>query len=531
MSKQNNITARLPVFENFATLINYAAKHYGESIAYTFDDGSGTQSLSYNQLKNDVASVISYLKNHKYVNEKIAIISSNRYEYIITFLAIVCSGNVVVPINKDVYRDELAVILNDCRPKAVFYSQEMAVSSDELVDVAGDSVLISIDKVELHTVLEDELQQSANYISDTHDSPCCIIYTSGTSGTPKGVMLSQYNILADAASLCRAMPMRGSVMLCLPLHHMYAWTASVLMPIVYGLEVIINYDSRYFGRDVKIFSPVNFIVVPAMMEFYYKRIQYLIKRSKDADYYLRLLSGNELLQKTLDERRVIFSNFTSDLGNNLRYAICGAAMVDKDMAAFFEKIGIMIYAAYGMTECSPVVSICQKESNRFGSVGLLLDCNAVRISDPDENGLGEICVKGENVMLGYYHREAETAAIYDGEWLRSGDLGYLDKDGFLYIKGRIKNLIIRSSGENISPEELELRILKIQHVDEVLVCDSNGLLVAKIFTNKNTEEVQRKIKEDIMQMNQSIPAYKRIDRVEFVDSPFERTSTNKIKRV
>lgn len=531
MSQDNNTVNSFPSFESFPALIKYAVDQYGEQIAYTFDDGLGRHNVSYKQFKNDITSVISYLRAHDYTNEKIAIISNNRYEYIIIFLAIVCSGNIVVPINKDVYRDELSVILNNCHPKAVFYSKEMAVGSDELSCIAEGAILLDIEQFELFNASSNEVQHLCRYTFDTHDSPCCIIYTSGTSGTPKGVMLSQCNILTDVASLCRAMPMKGSVMLCLPLHHMYAWTASVLLPITYGLESIINYDSRYFGRDVKNFSPVNFIVVPAMLEFYYKRIQYLIKRSKDADYYLGLLSGNELLKKSLDERRTLFSCFTSDLGTNLQYAICGAAMVDKDMATFFEKIGIVIYAAYGMTECSPVVSICQKDSNRFGSVGLLLDCNTVRINDPDENGLGEICVKGENVMLGYYHREAETAAIYDGDWLRSGDLGYLDEDGFLYIKGRIKNLIIRSSGENISPEELELRISRIQFVDEVLVCDSNGLLVAKIFASSKTEDIQRQIKENIMQMNQSIPAYKRIDRVEFVDSPFERTSTNKIKRV
>lgn len=535
MGQKSINSKELHNLDGFASLLDYASQTYSDCLAYSYEIGTDIQNKTFTQLRNDVKRVAFLLEYRGFSGNKIAILSNNSYQYIVVFLAVICSGNIAVPINKDIDKNELALILNDCHPELIIYSDDIAVTSDDLRLVKSNFALYNISELAIGEAI-CENSEIDSYIwsccgdNTENSSPCCIIYTSGTSGIPKGVLLSQTNILNNVVSFVQRMPMKGSVMLCLPLHHMYAWTASVLMPIACGLRVIVNQDSRTFGRDLRNFSPDNFIVVPAMLEFYYKRIKYLIKKSDKSEYYFDLLENDSLLGRKPEERRRLFSEFTAELGSQLKCAVCGAAMLDRDMLLFFQKIGIEIYGAYGMTECSPIVTVCGKDFNCIGSVGQPLDCNEIRIDNPNEDGIGEICVRGSNVMQGYYLRDADTAAVFDGEWLRSGDLGYLDEHGCLFIKGRLKNLIIRSSGENVSPEELEQKLINIADVDEVLVCEERGLIVAKIFSKRLSDEKKKQIRQDVSELNLTIPAYKRVDKVEFVDSPFERTSTNKIKR-
>lgn len=533
MEQADLLQREVPEFNSFSELLDYASEKFGTGKAYSYYSDGEIRDISYNQFKEDVRGLASLLADRGYERKKIAILSNNTYEYITVFLAVICSGNTVVPINKDIDRGTLAVIFNDCHPELILFSETVNVSREDIQTAAGVSELMDISEFVAEgkeNGLPEPEKELLQWGTAVDDLPCCIVYTSGTSGTPKGVMLSQGNILSNASSFARRMHLQGTLLLCLPLHHMYVWTTSILMPVIYGLHVVVNSDSSSFIRDLKMFSPDCFMVVPAMLEFFYKRIMHFIRKSDDAGYYLSLLKNDEILEKTPEERRRIFSEFTSDLGSGLTQAVCGAAMLDKELVYFFRKIGVEVYGGYGMTECSPVISTNYRDCNCVGSVGRPIDCNEVRINNPDGDGAGEIYIKGPNVMQGYYLRPSETAEVFDGEWLKSGDLGYIDEQGCLYIRGRLKNLIIRSSGENLSPEELELSIMNIANVEEVLVSEAGGLVVARIYVVNSSEELEKQIKCDVSEMNLSMPAYKRVDRVEFVKKPFEKTSTNKIKR-
>lgn len=526
----NNINTELPEFTDLAAMIEYSVSLYNDKIAYSSYDGTDVQTVTYKEMKEDILRYIQLLRQNGCQRDNIFILSENRYEYLVLFYATICSGNIAVPLNKEIETDILLNIYNECSPRMVFFSGRVAVGEVWLRKNASRSVLIDFDRLELPNISYSGDTKLQSGLPDPNSEQCCLIYTSGTKGMPKGVMLSQTNIVSNVVSYVRRMPMCGSVMLCLPLHHMYAWTTSVFMPMMNGINVVINRDNVDLIRDMKHFSPENIVVVPAVLEFFYKRILFLIKRSDRKECFSDLLKGNGLLKKTPEERRSIFTEVTVDLGSRLSGVITGAAMLNEDMERFFDKIGVIIYSIYGMTECSPLITVCSLGDNRIGCVGSALECNEICIHDPDENGVGEIYIKGKNVMLGYYHREEDTTAAFDGEWLKSGDLAKLDEEGFLYITGRIKNLIIRSSGENVSPEELEERIMTLPNVSETLVCEQNGLIAAKIYPEDFSENQLELIREGIKKINLSLPSYKRIDITEIIDAPFERTSTRKIKR-
>lgn len=527
---KNNTNILLPEFTNIADMIEYAVNLYGDKTAYSSHNGTDIVTVSYKKMKEDILRYIAFLNKNGCKRDNIFILSENRYEYIVLFCAAICSDNIAVPINKDIEADIFQHLYNECTPKLLFFTKRVSVGKEWLTKNASHSVLIDFDEMVLPELSCSENKNFPKIESDSIKEPCCLVYTSGTKGLPKGVMLSQANIISNVVTYTRRMPMKGSMMLCLPLHHMYAWTSSLFMPMMNGMNVIINEDNIELIKDMKQFSPDNIVVVPAILEFFYKRITFLIKKSSKSEYFSELLKDNRLLEKTPEERRSIFAEVTGDLGTRLGSAITGAAMLNVDMECFFEKIGVILYSIYGTTECSPLITVCDLGDNRIGSVGSALECNEISIHNPDENGIGEIYVQGRNVMLGYYKRPEETINAFDGEWFKSGDLARIDNEGFVYITGRIKNLIIRSSGENVSPEELEERIMTLPNVKETLVSERNGLIVAEVYPDVHDKNAIELIHEGIKKINLSLPSYKRIDITEITDVPFERTSTKKIKR-
>ena len=241
--------------------------------------------------------------------------------------------------------------------------------------------------------------------------------------------------------------------------------------------------------------------------------------------------SNFLLKLGIDKRRKIFSEILNNLGGNLEMIVCGGAYLDEQYEKGMEAFGIKIINGYGITECSPAVTCNRLDAYKVGSVGIPLPCNEIKIKDPDEDGIGEICVKGKNVMVGYYNDPEATAEVFDGDWFLTGDYGYIDEDGFLFFKGRKKNLIILSNGKNVSPEEIEDKLSTIDYVKEVVVYEEKGYITAEFFLDTvEAPDAKGRIKADVNEINRKMPSYKQVTRIKTRDNEFPKTTTLKILR-
>lgn len=381
-----------------------------------------------------------------------------------------------------------------------------------------------------------------------------MIFTSGTTGQAKAVMLSHKNICSNmmAVSASVYMDSTDSVLSILPLHHTYECTAGFLTMIYNGATITFNEGLKYIGKNLKEAQPTILILVPLILESMYNKIWE--QASKDKSLKFKLKAGlfiSNLLYKVfkIDIRRKLFKSVIDNVGGKLRLVISGAAALDPEVAKGFEAMGIKVLQGYGLTEASPIVAVNRDKSYRHDSVGLPLPGLDVEIINPDKEGFGEIIVKGDSVMLGYYNNDDATKAVLKDGWLYTGDLGRMDEKGFIYITGRKKNIIVTKTGKNIFPEEVEAYLNKSPYIKESLVSgrenDKNDetIVVAQIVpdmdaikaklktdTDPSPEEVYKLIKAEIRAINKNMPVYKRVVDITIRENEFAKTSSKKIKR-
>ena len=347
----------------------------------------------------------------------------------------------------------------------------------------------------------------------------------------KGVMLSHGNISSDVVAICRCVS-GDNAQLLLPLHHTFSWATSMLAAFAYIKDVHISGDLRRIVKDFRRNHPQNVAAVPMMAEMLHKGIWNAAK-DEGSEKKLRrgLVLSRMLMRLGIDERRKLFRQVHDNFGGRLELLFCGGAALDTHIEKELSDLGIKVLVGYGITECSPIVSANRNHDHRIGSVGKPLPCNRVRIDEPDKRGIGEILVAGTNVMMGYYKDPEATAEAFDGEWFRTGDYGRIDRDGFLYITGRKKNLIILANGENISPEELEMKLGRIEYVNDAVVYDEDGKITAEFYLNEESfPDARGRLDSDVKQFNRSMPKSKNIAKIRVRDVPFEKTTTMKIKR-
>lgn len=504
-----------PNLTNFRQLVDTNADAYPQDIAFQFQRNRQLVSITYQKFRDDIQTLSSYFYQQGLSRSKIAVLGENSYEWILTYFSAVMSNNIIIPIDKELPNDDIAYLLD-------FSSAELLVYADSYADVAdamlqGGRIKAALPMKDFSKILDVPAKLE---IATEETEMCAIIFTSGTTGKPKGVMLSQWNMVVDAVSGCKNVYFSGPSLLTLPLHHTFAFTAGVLVMLVYHVPIYINKSLRTFQTDMKLFRPQNMFLVPLYVETMYKNIWKTAKEQGKDKLLKRMIVLSNLLRKFgIDLRRKIFKSVLDNFGGNLNLLVSGGAAIRQEYIDGMDDIGILVLNGYGITECSPVVAVNRNKAYTPNSIGLSLTCNEIKIE------AGELCVKGDNVMLGYYQDPSATqAAIVDG-WFKTGDLGYIDEDGFLYITGRKKNIIILSNGKNVSPEELEEKILDIPHVEEVVVFAKQGIITAEIFSENSTG-----IQEAITTLNRDLPSYKRIQQVMFRDTPFEKTTTKKIKR-
>ena len=506
------------------------AKAYGDRDAYRYIVDDTVVSKSFNDFERDINAVASFLVNRGWQGKHIAIIGSSSYRWVTAFLGIACSANIVIPIDKMLSENEILNLLVMGDADAVFLSEEFehllpAIESadnqvQEVISLSGPRFreILRTERVPLPKIDPDALAE--------------ILFTSGTTGMSKGVMLSQRNIVSNINDIYRMdyaqnLKCAPIVMSVLPIHHTFELTVDNLGVLYCGATVCINDKLENIVTNLNRFKPAVILVVPTIAEIFYKKVMEGVSGGANKRKMAIAKKANRALKSMkIDGRRRIYRSLLDKFGGNLTNVIVGGAALRPEIAEAFDEFGVNMYQGYGLTECAPLISANYPRANKFGSVGKPVSYMDVKIEG------GEILVKGAGVMLGYYKNpEATAEAFTEDGWLRTGDLGHFDEDGYLYITGRSKNLIILDNGKNIYPEELEAQIAPMDGVKDVLVYESKGKLCAAIQpADFNDKELTRDIKLGIKQLNSSLPPYKKIVSIAFISRDFPKTTTLKIKR-
>lgn len=522
---------------NLKDLVNFAAEKYARKPAFTFVRNKEVHSVSYYKFKLDVDALSTGFLDIKIENAKIAVIGENSYEWILTYFAAVNSGNVIVPLDKDLPAADIHYLLEDSGAEALVYSDDYADVAEYLQE-NGVAIKHYISMKRLSELLEcgDVLirygdKRVADYKIDAH-AMAALLYTSGTTGAAKGVMLSQHAIANDTMAACQNVKVDGNNLFVLPLHHAFGFVVVCAM-LLWGSETYINSSLKKILTDMEKFKPRHMFLVPLFVETFYKKIWDGAVKQGKADLLKKMVKiSNVLMKIKVDARRLLFKSVLRSFGGDLKLVVSGGAPLDPKYVQGFRDFGINVLNGYGITECAPIVSVNRNNYYRDGSIGSVLSRCEVKILEPDENSHGEICVKGDIVMLGYYNNEQATKEAFDGDWFKTGDIGYLDEDGFLFISGRRKNLIILGNGENVYPEELEFALLNhIPYIKEVIVYADDTAIIAEVFLDtENEPDCASRLNGDIVSFNQTQAPYKNIGRTVIREIEFPKTTTKKIKR-
>ncbi|SHK00574.1 long-chain acyl-CoA synthetase [Hathewaya proteolytica DSM 3090] len=519
------------------SLISCRYRDSKSSVVFKFMKAGRIKEITYGELKEDIDRLGTEWQSMNLINCNIAIIGLNSYEWILSYFTIVCGNNVAVPLDREASRDDVLRIINETKCRAIIYDNNYLDMIHYIKRKSGTIKhyfsMCDLEKLISHgrTLVESGEKGYIN-IKDSEENLAEIVYTSGTSGKSKGVMLTNKNLMVGAISACEHVKYSGTCMLILPLHHTFPMAASILVPMIERQSIYINSSLKELYRDMMVGKPDSIAVVPLFLENMSRKIWWTIEggnKSKRINTAIDI--SNFLMKFNLDFRRKIFKKIIDSFGGNLKIIVCGGAMLPTKYIREFRNFGITVLNGYGITECSPVVSASSNDNYRDGSVGQPISACTVKIS-PE----GEILVKGDIVMQGYYNNQSETEKVFDGQWFKTGDVGYLDKDSFLYITGRMKNIIILANGKNVSPEEIEMEILKLQGIKEVVVFGEGGKLKAEIYPDydyidkNHIFDIKAYIKNVIDVFNSSMPGYKKINGIKIRKEEFLKTTTRKIKR-
>ena len=517
--------------QSFHEMLLYCRNSFGEKPAFSFRAGKDEiRTVSFASFYADVKKAGESFDSAGLSGKRIAMLGKNSYEWLVSYFACVCLGGAVIPLDRECSENELSVLLKRSGAKAVISCES---SGEKAEHVTKENGLPLITVKEIRQFLQNAESSFSFKDKIPPETLASIVFTSGTTGDSKGVMLTHKNLISDAIASCEAVESYRKCLLILPMHHTFGLVAGALVPMLMGCELFISASIRRLSRDISFFRPQALVLVPVMAEALYKKIIASAENEGKGEKLKKARTLSRFLLKFgIDVRRKLFRPILDSLGGELEGIICGAAATDTDCIKGFEDFGIDFFAGYGITECSPVVSVNRKGENRYGSVGKALSCNSVRITGKDENGIGNIEVRGTNVFSGYLDETDNTENVKSGGWFQTGDLGKTDSDGFLYITGRKKNLIILSNGKNVSPERLENALIRSEYIKEIVVFEKDGKITAEIYPDfrKGSDIAEKDISTAVDRFNKSVPAYQNIEKIVIRDSEFPKTSTMKIKR-
>ena len=522
MGKKQPLYMDVEPVTSLAEMIERKAKEMPEGVAFQFTKGRDQiENKTYADTYMDVRKAASRIEERFGTGQHIAVLGENSYEWLVAFFAVMTSGNVAVPIDKELPAAEVAALIAAADAKAIFISKTYSDLAD---GVEG------LQLTTLKALLEDSANGDEAYElkKPEKDELAAIFFTSGTSGTSKGVMLSHGNLAAEVSDCCRMFDTTGIHMTLsvLPFHHTFGMSVAILMPYFYGVPIFLNKSLKRLTDDIQKAKPDLMMLVPLFIETFYKRLMEGIEKSGNAKKVQKGIKVSRFLRKIgIDKRREYFAEILKSFGGNLRMIISGGAYLDPMYVTAFRDFGVEIYNGYGATECSPCIAFNRPHYNKDGSVGQLIPGTEARATED-----GEVQIKGPTVMQGYYNNPEATAETLRDGWYCTGDLGYVDKNGYLFLTGRKKNLIILSNGENISPEELENDFRKDPGVNEVLVYDRKNTIVAEIFPEEAFMGNEDYFNELMKKVNEGRPIYKQVAKVVLRSEDFIRNTTKKVVR-
>ncbi|MBR6785741.1 MAG: AMP-binding protein [Clostridia bacterium] len=534
-------------FYNFREIINYSAERYAKNTAFQVKTKTGgIKNITYAELKNLYYGLCTKFIKMGYLGKRIAVSGANCFEWALSYLCASTVG-VVVPIDKELQPEDVRDFLDSADCVAI-------CTDDAKIEALKGVVTRDVEYISFDSIRSMASESSnAALVDDIEigkDEMRILIFTSGTTGSLKGVCLSQNNICANIHQTSSMFSVKESdkTLSILPLHHTYECTLDFVLFLTRGAQVCYCDGLTKVQKNMVEYSPSILVVVPALLKVLNKRIK--AKIAADCPPKYKEYFENESLASALKKvpfiiRKVICSKVKKSLGGNLRVFIVGAAELDTQLVEDFGALGIRTLQGYGLTECSPLLAGNGDFHFNPESTGVAIPGVELKIDNPNEEGVGEIIAKGENIMLGYYNEPEATAEVLKDGWFHTGDLGYMDENGDLFIKGRIKNVIVTENGKNIYPEELETRLSEFPEIGEVLVfgAKENGesLVKARIFPNfdylkeklgrqPSKDDTEKAINKVVKAVNKKIPNYKHIKIVETLSTALEKTTTQKIKR-
>ncbi len=514
-----------PEIYDFRALIAQCGSEYRDRPAFRYRErGAGIAEITYGRFAQDVEALATYWLDTLGTGKHIALIGANSYRWLVCYFSIVNSGNVVVPIDKELKSETVASLLSRADCGVVLYAK--AYQPAVIPPDATAQCLEDLDAaMEAGRALLAAGDRRYAELAVDPNATCTIVFTSGTTAQPKGVMLSPHNMMADAVYGVRNLVTPPGTVVTLPLYHTFALTSGIVVQLLVGAPIFINSSMKRLLDDIQLASPRHICVVPMILNVFYERIWTVIRQNgneRKVRHLIRL--SNVLLRCGIDLRRWFFRRIWQSFGGRLEMIVCGGSAIDEEIIRGFRDFGITVINGYGITECSPIVATMNKRHCDPTGVGTPLPGVSCRIED------GEILVKGDIVFVGYYRDPQATAEVLRDGWFHTGDLGRLDENGTLYITGRRKNLIVLSNGKNVSPEELEQRIAVFPEVVEVLVYAENDRIVAEVFPDAAVLNVQSVIRDKVEELNRHLAIFKQISSVKFRDAEFPKTATKKIKR-
>ncbi len=567
MKMVNNLCAKpAKIITDLRDMVDGCAVVFGDKVLYDYYENGVLKTCTYREFKVLVDRMATAFFHLGLAGSHIAVIGENHPLYTATYLATVNSGSVIIPLDKELAMDQIVKFAELAQIEAIVYTgcyngrfAQMAEAFPQVryfipvlpgeQDV-GDRVLPMADLLELgRQELENGNRAYLDHVIDM-ERMCSILFTSGTTGTSKGVMLCQRNLTAAINTSCQTMAYddKNRFVSVLPPHHTYEMTCGEFGAMNIGGEIMINDSLKRVMKNFSTFKPNALVLVPLFVETMHKRIWDEIRKRGMTRRVRMVMRANSLaLQAGLDVREKLFGRITSAFGGELKSIVCGGAPIEPDIIRDFYQFGITVLEGYGITECAPLVAVNRPGKVRFHSVGTPVPGCDVRIDYDEGQTTGEILVKGDNVMLGYYKNEEATAAVFTADgYFKTGDIGYMDKDGYIFITGRKKNVIILSNGKNVFPEELEEYLSKLPLVQEAVVigrkregdAHAEVAITAIVVPNmedpalagKTADEIYTQIRGAITAINRKLPSFKHMTDVELRYEPFEKNSSKKIIR-
>lgn len=547
-------------------MLNSSAELFADCNAYMVKDvpGGEYRPILYKEMKHDVDALGTRLIDLGLKGKKIAVIGENSYRWVVSYLGTTNGTGVIVPLDRELPPKEIANLMKRADVSAIIYSQKLADTVETaLAEVEGVRYRINMaEKEHKENVLSFEklLEEGDALISKgdrrfldaeiDREAMCTLLFTSGTTGLAKGVMLSHKNITANVYNMSKYVNIRqpGIGLSVLPMHHSYEMTCHIFTGCYQGMCIAICEGLKYIQKNMKESRATVMLGVPLVFETMHKRIWKQAENSGKAQMMRKMVALSRKLKLYNKPKAVkkIFAQIHQSIGDNIALFIVGGAAVNPDVVRDYEAMGLPMIQGYGMTENAPIITVNRDYYSKADSAGKPMPGTEVKIIDQDKDGIGEIICRGPSVMIGYYDNPEATAEVLKDGWLYTGDYGRFDSEGFLYICGRKKNVIVTKNGKNVFPEEVEYYLQQSEYIEEVVVYGTldekseDTVIYAEIFPNFEAlkeelgeigeEELRRFMKTVIDEANEQMPLYKRVKRFKLRQEEFEKTTTRKIKR-